>query len=194
MFHQPSDGKILLSKHKNETNTYTKAVNGPLQQRMTVLNSDFRQASTLPSDYENRFGILIGRNSVRSSSLLSFSSTTFIQGLDAKDDSTSLTSEQRRNLAYQKQVARQVTEQMNELTTLLSQGLNIHLNIGQQFNMKTPAVFMFLETLSPDALMNKELQFVDNARVRFPSTGNRSVNGTKRTSLRVCFFFLLSLR
>ena len=79
---------------------------------------------------------------------------------------------------------------MNDLTTLLSQGLNIHLNIGQQFSMKTPAVFMSSETLSANALMNKEIHFVDNARVLFPSTANRSVNGTARASLRVRFFFL----
>ena len=105
-----------------------------------------------------------------------------------------MTSEQRRNLFYQQRVAHQVTEQMNDLTSLLSQGLNIHLNIGQQFNIKTPAVFMSSETLSADALMNKEIHFLDNARVRLPSTWNRSVNGTERTSLRVRFLFFLSLR
>ena len=100
-----------------------------------------------------------------------------------------MTIEQRRNLAFQKKVSRQVTEQMNDLTSLLTQGLNIHLNIGQQFHVKTPSVFMSTEILSVDALINKVIHFVDNARVRLPKTSNRSVNGTERTSLRVRFFF-----
>jgi hypothetical protein len=105
-----------------------------------------------------------------------------------------MTSEKRRNLAFQQRLAHEVTRQMNDLTSLLSQGLNIHLNIGQQFNMNTPGVFMFSQALSADALGIKEIHFVDNAPVRLPFTGNRSVNGTERASLRVRFFFLLSLR
>jgi hypothetical protein len=104
-----------------------------------------------------------------------------------------MTIEQRRNLAYQKKVSREVTEQMNALISFLSQGLNIHLNIGQEFNMKTPSVFMSTEILSADALMNKEIQFVSNARVRLPTMFNRSVNGSERTSLRVRFFFFFLL-
>ena len=52
MFHEYSHGTILRSVHEVEKNIVSKAVNGPLQQRTTVLNSDFRQASTFPSDYE----------------------------------------------------------------------------------------------------------------------------------------------
>ena len=116
----------------------------------------------------------------------------FIEGLDAKDDSSSssMTIEQRRNVAYQKKVSREVTEQMNGLISLLSRGLKIHLNIGQEFHVKTPAVFMSTEILSADALSNKEIQFVSNARVRLPTRFNRS----ERTSLRVRFFFFDLLR
>ena len=52
MFHQSSHGSILLFKHEVEKNIFSKGVNGPLQQRTTVLNSDLRQASALPLDYE----------------------------------------------------------------------------------------------------------------------------------------------
>jgi hypothetical protein len=52
MFHQSSHGKTLFLGHENETNIAAKAVNGPLQQRTTVLDSDLREAATFPSDYE----------------------------------------------------------------------------------------------------------------------------------------------
>ena len=136
---------------------------------------------------------LNGRSSVRSSLFFSLCFTTFIRGLDAKDDSSSTTIDQRRNFAFQKKVSGEVTEQMNALISLLSEGLNIHLNIGQEFNVRTPSVFMSTEILSTDALMNKEIQFVSNARIRLPTMFNRSVNRTERTSLRVRFFFFFLL-
>ena len=185
MLDESDHGKILFSGPDTETNVVTKAVNAPLQQRTTVLNSDLRQASTFPSDYEtdlesewSKFSMIVFR-----SFLVSSCSMIFIRDVDWTDDSTSMTIEQRRNLFYQQRLARQVSRQMNELTSLLTKALIIHLNIGQQFNMTTPAMFTSLETLSTDALM-------DNARVRLPTVLHRSLNGTERVLLRVRFFFL----
>ena len=95
-----------------------------------------------------------------------------------------MTIEQRRNLVYQQRLSLQVTQQMNALMSLLSKGLNVHLNLGQQFNMNTPAVLVSMETLSAQALAEKEIQFASNARIRLPAT----FNGTDRTSLRVRLF------
>ena len=94
------------------------------------------------------------------------------------------------NLFLQQQVARQVTREMSEVISLLSKGLIRHSNVGQQFSIKTSSVFMSLDTLSSlPWMMDKEIQFVANARIRLPWTFNR----TERTSLRVRLSSLLSL-
>ena len=47
---------------------------------------------------------------------------------------------------YQRQLANQVIEQMNELIALITSSLNIHLNIGQDLSVETSQALMFLET------------------------------------------------
>ena len=95
-----------------------------------------------------------------------------------------MTVEQHRNLVYQQRLSLQVTQQMNQLMSLLTKGLNLQLNLGQQFRMNTPGVIMSMETLSLQSLAEKEIQFIPNARIRLPTT----FNGTERTSLRVRVF------
>ena len=92
-----------------------------------------------------------------------------------------MTIDQRRNLFYQQRLSLEVTQQMNDLISLLGKGLNLHLNLGQQFNMNTPGVMMSFETLSVRSLAEKEIQLVSNARIRLPAM----FNGTERNSLRV---------
>ena len=104
-----------------------------------------------------------------------------------------MTMEDRENLFYQKQVARQVTRQMHELIAQLSKGLTVHKNIGQGFSMKTASVIMSLDSLSTQALVGNEIAFVSNARIRLPSTLNRSFDTTRKIYLRVRFFFLAKI-
>ena len=58
--------------------------------------------------------------------------------------------------------------QMNEVISLLSSSLNIHLNIGQNSIIDTSQVFMSLETKSIESLSNKLVKQVGNAQIQFP--------------------------
>jgi hypothetical protein len=99
-----------------------------------------------------------------------------------------------RNVQSQKSVANQVFEQMNELISLLTRGLNVHLNVGQNFTLNSSSVFMSMETLATESLFNKEIQSVGNARLRLPSQLNLSLDPHLRHSLRVrSSSFFLSL-
>ncbi len=98
-----------------------------------------------------------------------------------------------RNIYYQKQLANQITNQMNQILSLLSSAINIHLNIGQNLIINTPNVFMSLETISPEAILNKNIQQVGNAQIHLPSKLNSNNNST--ILIRVCldYFILFSI-
>ena len=76
---------------------------------------------------------------------------------------------------------------MNELTSLLTKALNIHLNIGQNYVTNTSASFMSLETLSLQSISNKEVQLIGSARIRIPSNVLSTTQANGTSSLRVCF-------
>ena len=78
------------------------------------------------------------------------------------------------------------------MTALLTSALNIHLNIGQNLSMNTPAMFMSLETLSIESLSNKRIEQVGNAQIHLPTL---DFENNRRISLRVrCFLFLMICR
>jgi hypothetical protein len=127
------------------------------------LDSDRAAADRpLPSDYETD----LGQNQVEGQSAFS----------------SSLES---RNLFEQKQLATKVNKEMNELMSLLTRSLNIHLNVGQHFQVNASSVFMSLEGLTSESLSKKEIPTVGNALLRLPPTLNISFNGTSTMSLRV---------
>lgn len=89
-----------------------------------------------------------------------------------------------RNEYYQKQLASQLTGQMNAILSLLSSAMNIHLNIGQNSIINTPNVYMSLETISADELANKSIQQVGSAQIQLPSQFNSSLDRNSTLSLR----------
>ena len=91
-----------------------------------------------------------------------------------------------RNEYYQKQLATQLTSQMNEILSLLSSSLSIHLNIGQNSSINTPNVYMSLETVSADRLLNKRIEQVGSAQIQLPSQFNSTLDRNSTLSLRVC--------
>ena len=84
----------------------------------------------------------------------------------------------------------QVTKQMNEMMSLVTKALIVHLPIGQRFIMNTSAMFMSLEAISSESLLNREIQSVGKARVRIPSRIETKLDGHPRPFLRVGFFSL----
>ncbi|CAF4247134.1 unnamed protein product, partial [Adineta steineri] len=144
------------------------AVNGPLQQRISVLDSDSTQATTFPSDYDTD---------------LEFAWSNLNLFADGNDFSWR-TIQKNRNIYYQKQLANQITNQMNNLKSLLTSSLNIYLNIGQNILINTSQVFMSLETKANEFLSNKFTQSISNAQIQFPQNLNLNLTNNSKISIR----------
>ncbi len=119
----------------------------------------------------------------------SFSIDLFVDGNDFSIESI----DKARNIYYQKQLATQISNQANQIISLLTSTLNIHLNIGQNTAMNTSQVFMSLETSSIESLSNKQIQQVANAQIQLPTNLQTNLNQHStisiRVSLVVCFSF-----
>lgn len=113
----------------------------------------------------------------------------FVDGNDFSSESI----ERGRNLFYQKQLANEMTHRMNEILSLLSSSMNIHLNMGQHSIINTPNVYLSMEIVSTNGLINKTIEQVGNAQIEFPSELNLSVNENSTISVRVCCENLFSL-
>ena len=112
-----------------------------------------------------------------------FDEGLFVDGNDFSSDSI----EKGRNLFYQNQLASEMRSRMNEILLLLSSSLNIHLNIGQNSTINTPNVYLSMETISSNGLINKKIEQVGNAQIQLPSQFNLTLNQNSTFSLRVCF-------
>lgn len=99
--------------------------------------------------------------------------------------------EKHRNQYEQRKFANEITRKSEEIISMLSSTLNLHLNVGQSSQTNTPEVFMSMETLSIDSLSNKSVQSIESAQIRFPSQLNL-INMSDSISLRVNFFLLFS--
>jgi len=104
------------------------------------------------------------------------------------------TIQKNRNIYYQKQLANEIINQMNEVVSLLSSSLNIHLNIGQDIIMNTSQVFMSLETQSFESLSNKLVKQVGNGQIEFPSSFNANISNNPTISIRVCLLSFFSFK
>ena len=111
-----------------------------------------------------------------------FDEDLFVDGNDFSSDSI----EKGRNLFYQKQLAAEMRSRMNEILVLLSSSMNIHLNIGQNSTINTPNVYLSMETISSNGLINKKIEQVGNAQIQLPSQFNLTLNANSTFSLRVC--------
>ncbi|CAF3969202.1 unnamed protein product, partial [Adineta steineri] len=143
------------------------AVNGPLQQRTTILNLDSLRATTFPSDYDTDL-------ESEWSNLNLFA--------DGNDFSWE-TIEKGRNIYYQSQLANQIAIQMNDLVSLLTSTLNIHLNIEQSILINTSQVLMSLKTKTVEIFSNKYIQQIENAQIQFPE--NLNLNYTKNSKISI---------
>ncbi|CAF1071686.1 unnamed protein product [Adineta steineri] len=148
------------------TNVLT-AVNGPLQQRTSVLDLDFSRANTLPQDYDTNLENEWSNLNLFSNGM-GFSWETIETG---------------RNIYYQKQLANTINIQATETMTLLTNALNIHINIGQNFLINTSSVFMSLETISIESLSNKSIKPIQNSRIYIPS--NIRLNTATNSSISI---------
>ena len=89
-------------------------------------------------------------------------------------------------------MADQVLRQTDEITSLLTDALNIHLNIGQNFTMNTAASFLALGKGSMASLANRLLPQVGSGQVQLPSTLHSNQSDNAPVSFRVCSLFLRS--
>ena len=112
------------------------AVNGPLQQRTMVLDLDQTRASTIPDDYET----------------------------DLESEWSKINKLSDKNSYFQKQTANQIQIRVNQIISLLTSALNIHLNLEQNLIMNTSEVFMSLESLT-----NKQFKLINQAEIHLPS-------------------------
>ncbi|UJR16871.1 hypothetical protein I4U23_003769 [Adineta vaga] len=129
------------------------AVNGPLQKRTDLLNSDISVATKFPADYDtdlesewSNLNLFVDEND--------FSVDAIGKG---------------RNIYYQKQLANQIFNQMNKIILLLTSLLNTHLNVGQNSVFDTSQIFMSLETKSSESLSSTFLKKFGNAQIQLPA-------------------------
>ncbi|CAF2697542.1 unnamed protein product [Rotaria sp. Silwood2] len=127
------------------TNVLT-AINGPIQQRTSLLNLDLSRSNELPIDYDTDL-------ESKWSNLHLFANG---------NDFSIKTIEKNRNIYYQKQAANQIEIQVKEIISLLTSSLNIHLNLGQNLLINTSETFMSLETISIESLSNRIVEQVGN--------------------------------
>ena len=85
-----------------------------------------------------------------------------------------------RNAYYQKQTGDQVLKQADETLSLLTDALNIHLNIGQNFTVNTSSTFLVLGKVLMRSLTDRLIPQVAGGQVRLPSTlySNQTSNST----------------
>ena len=90
-----------------------------------------------------------------------------------------------RNTYYQKQLANQIINQMNEIISLLSSSLNIHLNIGQDLLVETSQVLMSLETKSLQSLSNNLIKHIGNAQIQLSENLKINLSNNSKILIRV---------
>ncbi|CAF3130688.1 unnamed protein product [Rotaria sp. Silwood2] len=149
-------------------NNVLSSVNGPLQQRTTILDSDWSRANNFPVDYDTNL-----ESEWANPNLFAYN-----------NDFSWETIQKGRNSYYQKQMADQINTQTTETISLITKALNIHLNIGQNLIMNTSSILLSVETISIDALSNKLIQQVGNAQIRIPPNFTLTTNDNTSISLR----------
>jgi len=132
------------------------AVNGPLQQRTTILDLDSKRATEFPEDYET--------------------------DLESEWAKINLLNENEKNLYQQKELAKQIQNQVKEIISRLNSILNIHLNIGQQSIVNTSEVLMSLQSETIESLSNRTFA---NGAIRFSSIETNQTEKSIRIQSKV---------
>ncbi|CAF3596750.1 unnamed protein product [Rotaria sp. Silwood1] len=162
------DVQIAANYISQCANNVLSSVNGPLQQRTTILDLDWSRANNFPIDYDT-----------------DMESEWSNPNLFADNNDFSWETIQKgRNSYYQKQIADQINIQVTETISLITKSLNIHLNIGQNSIINTSSILYFTEIITVEALSNKLIQQVGNAQIRIPSNFNLTTNNNTSISLQ----------
>ena len=162
------------------------AINGPLQQRTNILDSDYAGANTLPDDYdtdvESDWSNLSKppRHTVMCS-LTVLPVDLFADGNDFSWDKIT----EGRNRYYQSQTASKIMHQAEETMALLTDALKPHLNIGQNLTINTSSVILSLGSASIGALSNGTLRLAGGGRMHLPQNFNSNLSEHTRVSFRV---------
>ncbi|CAF1525116.1 unnamed protein product, partial [Adineta ricciae] len=144
------------------------AVNGPLQERTTILNLDSYRATKLPDDYDTNVELDWANPNL------------FADG----DDFSWETIQKNRNIYYQRNLAAQINNQMNVLTSSVTSSLTIHLNVGQDFSIRNQQVLISLKTKSSQSFLNKSEQIIEKGRVQLPNNFTEYLGTNEKVSLR----------
>jgi len=56
---------------------------------------------------------------------------------------------------FQKELADSLNDKLNQMIFILTSSLNLHLNLGQNYSIETPQVFLSLQTISLQSLLNR---------------------------------------
>ena len=124
------DAEVCATQLFQCTSNILSAVNGPLQQRTTVLDLDSKRATRFPEDYET--------------------------DLESEWMKLNLLNDYEKNIYQQKELANEIENQMKEMINQLNSILNIHLNVGQQSIVNTSEVFMSLQSETIESLSNQQ--------------------------------------
>jgi hypothetical protein len=92
-----------------------------------------------------------------------------------------------RNFYYQKKAALEISYQANQIISLITAALNIHLNLGQSILFDTPAMFISLEKRAVQSLGNLFRMQPEHGHIRLPSQLHLFLNAHEIISVRVCF-------
>jgi hypothetical protein len=131
---------------------------------------DFSRANSLPDDYDTDLESPWSNPSMRLSFILRQMTADVLEDLFANgDDFSWVTLMKGRNAFYQKQMADQILRQADEATSLLTDALSIHLNVGQNFTMSTSSTFLALGKVSMDSFSHGLLSEVSGGQVLLPS-------------------------
>ncbi|CAF1353863.1 unnamed protein product [Adineta ricciae] len=134
-------------------------VNGVLQQRTSLLKSDFQSSTKIPDDYDTNL------DSDWSNLKL------FVDGNDFSMEKIN----ENRNRFYQEKLAKEIIEKVDEIISLVTSSFNIHLNIGQKMIIDTPETFVSFEVLSIESLSNKSIKQVGGAEIHLSSNVTSSL-------------------
>ena len=103
------DVQIIATQLLQCASNILSAVNGPLQQRIEVLEKDFEHATEFLQDYDLE--------------LESMNTNLFV-------------------FYFQNELANELNKKIDEMISLLTSSLSVHINVGQQYTINTPQVFV----------------------------------------------------
>lgn len=157
------------------------AINGPLQERGIVLDSDSAHANQIPEDYDTDLESEWSKLSTYTAALLAVEFRASLH----RDRFVDGKIENSRNRYFQKQAQTQINDEAEGTRASLTAAMSVHLNIGQNTVVNTSAVFLSLETISAHALTNKLIRPVGNAQIQLPASFGASSTSLSAVSLRV---------